>query len=433
MTAGTDRHALESCEVLVAGGGMAGVCAAVAAARAGARTLLVERIGFLGGAATAAAVPQFMGWKTAAGGQVIGGIAQEIVDRLVASGGAHGFDWFTMSTGLRMDRLEFDPEVLKVVLDDMVIEAGATPLFHAWTAGAGCTDRRVTRVDVLTKSGMRSLAPQVVIDASGDLDLLHAAGCEMLPLDEDEALQPATLGFRMGPIDFAVLDALEPAQKSELARKGVEEQGLGRFALHYNRMPGTDDAWFNVTRIAVDGTDAVALSRAEMEGRRQALAAARFIARNVPGCGRAKLVALATQIGIRETRRIRGRVVVTEDDLRSGREYPDTVAQSAFPIDLHSRDGKVTRLERVGGEHHAYCVPLRALLPVSVDNALVAGRGISATHVAFAALRVMPTAMATGQAAGIAAALSSQGEGRVASVEFERVRQALLAGGAILG
>ena len=420
------------CDVLVVGGGVAGVCAAVAAARAGADTMLVERTGFLGGAATAAAVNQFMGWKTEAGRQIIAGLGQEIVERLIAAGGSEGHSWGQLSTGIIIDRVVFDPEVLKVVLDEMLLEAGVTPLFHAWSSGAECQGRSITGVRFLTKSGELEVATRVVVDTSGDLDVLHAAGCEMLPLEPGEELQPGSLYFKMGPMDVAAYEALTHEDRTRLAKQGVAEGALGREAVSCFRVPGSNEAWFNVTRFPVDGTDAFALSRAEMEGRRQALRAARFISANVPGFLGARLTGLAAQVGIRETRRIRGRVVVTEQDLRSQRLWPDAIAIASFPIDVHETNGVGTRLERMGGPEHHYSIPLGALIPVSLDNALVAGRGLSASHTAFGALRIMPQAMATGQAAGIAAALAAGRNAPPAELPFAMVRQGLLEGKAIL-
>jgi hypothetical protein len=417
-------------EVLVVGGGVAGVCAATAAARAGARTTLVERNGFLGGAA--AAVNQFMGFRNAAGRQVIAGLGQEIVDRLVAQGGSNGPDWGMLSTGLMMDRVMFDPDILKVVLDELLLDAGVTPLFNSVVSGAERQSRTLAEVSVVSKSGFIHFNPKVVIDASGDLDVLHLAGCEMLPLEAGEELQPATLCFRMGPIDFEVYEALGHEERAAIARRGVEEGALGRLAISGYAVPGTRDAWFNVLRIAVDGTDAFALSRGEIEQRRKALAAARFIGANVPGCIGAKLSGFAPQLGIRETRRVRGHVVVTEADLRTGRRFFDSIAMASFPIDVHETHGQKTRLERIGGPDHVYHIPLRALIPVSFDNALVAGRGISATHTAFGALRIMPQAMAMGQAAGVAAALASAGNMSVLEVPFDRLRAQLLADSVIL-
>jgi len=420
------------CDVLVVGGGVAGVCAAVAAARGGAETLLVERIGFLGGAATAAAVNQWMGWKTEAGQQIVAGLGQELVDRLVARGGAPGFGWATLSTGLRIDSIHFDPEILKVVLDDILAEAGVTTLFHSSASGVDHQGRTITAVRFLTKGGELTVTPRIVIDASGDLDVLHAAGCEMLPLEEDEELQPGSTYFKMGPLDLGPYNAMSAEERLVIARRGVEQGVLGRLAISCFPVPGTQEAWFNVTRFPVDGTDPFALSRAEVTGRRMALAASHFMAANVPGFERGRLTGFATQVGIRETRRVRGRVVVTEADLRAGRRFADTIAIASFPIDVHETRGVQTRLERMGGPDHHYAIPLGCLIPESLDNALVAGRGLSATHTAFGALRIMPQAMATGQAAGVAAALAVTSNAPPAELPVGIVQEVLRAGNAIL-
>lgn len=422
----------QSIDVLVVGGGVAGVAAAVSSAREGARTLIVERNAFFGGAATAAAVVQFMGWKTFGGDQVIAGFGQELVDRLIERGGSKGADYGLLSTGMHIDRVVFDPDVLKVVMDEMVLESGAEPLFHSMISGVERLGKSISKVRVLTKSGEIEFFPRVVVDCSGELEVLHRADCEMLPLEAGEQLQPASLYFKMGPADLTRYGALSHEERSAIARKGVEEGALGRLAISCYPVPDQQEAWFNVTRISVDGTDAEALSRAEIEGRRQALTAAQFIAANVPGFEKARLTGFAPQLGIRETRRIRGRIVVNEEDLREGRRFDDAVAVAAFPIDVHDSNGADVRLDRVGGDDHVYFIPLRSLIPVSVDNALVAGRGVSATHAAFGALRIMPQAMAMGQAAGVTAALAAQRNGSVAELPYELVRAALERGGAIL-
>jgi len=394
--------------ILVCGGGIAGTVAAIAAARAGAGTLLVERWGFLGGSGTAAAVGQFVGWETGAGRQVVHGIAEEIVERLVARGAADGHGHFVMSTGHRMDRVNYDPEALKLLLDEMAAEAGVRVLFHAGLMAVAAARRTIETVTMLTKAGPLRILPRIVVDASGDLDLLARAGAAFLPLDPSESLQPATLMFRFGPIDFAAFEAIPPAERAALAREGVARGMLARAALHASRMPGTDDAWFNIGRVAVDATDPFALSAAEMEGRRQAFRAADFLRALVPGCAAGRLVALAPQLGIRETRRVRGLHVLTAEELRAGTMFEDAIAIGAYPIDIHPTQGAGLHFQTLG-EDHAYAIPYRALVPDALDNALVAGRGISATHEAHAATRVMPLAMAIGQAAGTAAAMAAAG------------------------
>src|SRR5262249_25856642 len=323
------------CDVLASGGGMAGTVAAIAAARHGARTVLFERHGFLGGAATAGAVGQFVGWETRAGRRVLAGLAEEIVERLRAMGGSSGHGHFIMSTGHRMDRVEYDTEILKVVLDEMVHEAGVRVLLHSQLAQVSRRGRAIGSASVLTKGGLLDVPARLFIDSSGDLDLMARAGAPFLGLDEGESLQPATMMFRLGPIDFAAFDGMPAATKAALSARGVAEGALPRAALHCSRVPGTDDGWFNVTRLAIDAADPFALSDGERQGRRQALDAARFVVAHVPGCSGARLVSFAPQLGIRETRRIAGLVTLSADNLRNGAEFVDTIALGAYPIDVH--------------------------------------------------------------------------------------------------
>ena len=410
---------------------MAGTVAAIAAARQGARTVLFERHGFLGGAATAGAVGQFVGWETQAGRRVIGGLAEEIVRRLQALDGSTGHGHFIMSTGHRMDRVEYDTEILKVVVDEMAHEAGVTVLLHSQLAQVNRRGRAINAATVLTKGGLLEVRARLFIDSSGDLDLMARAGAPFLALDEGEQLQPATMMFRLGPIDFAAFDGMSAETKAALSTRGVDQGALPRAALHCSRVPGTDDGWFNVTRIAIDASDPFALSEGEREGRRQALAAARFIVANVPGCGRARLVAFAPQFGIRETRRIAGLATLTADDLRAGAEFVDTMALGAYPIDVHHTGDANITFEELGPDH-VYALPYRIAVPQGIDNALVAGRGLSATHEAHGAIRVMPTAMAVAQAVGTAAALLAASNQPASALDSATLREKLRAAGAIL-
>ena len=418
-------------DAAVVGGGLAGTVAAVAAARRGISVLLVERHGFLGGNATAGAVGQFIGWSTLAGRRVIRGIAEEIVQRLQARGGGDGHHWFTMSTGHRIDRVQYDPEVLKVVLDELAVGAGVTVLFHAAVAAVRRDGRSLTGLELLTKGGLMSVLPKVLVDASGELDALSLAGAEFLPLQAGESLQPGTMMFRLGPIDFETFDAVTTEERRALGERGVAEGRLTRAAVHCARIPGTDDGWFNVTRVSLDATDPMALSAAEIEGRRQALEAARFIVETVPGCGAARLMQTAPQIGIRESRRIAGEHVLQADELRRGEVFADTVCCGAYPIDIHHAEGAALTLEAFAPDHY-YRIPYRALVPRDFDNALVAGRGLSATHEALGAVRTMPTAMAIGEAAGAAAALAVQSNAPMARLDSERLRDGLRAAGAVV-
>jgi choline dehydrogenase-like flavoprotein len=421
-----------SADVLVCGGGIAGAMAAVAAARAGASVVLVERYGFLGGNATAGAVAQFNSWQTANGRRVVAGLADEVVMRLGRYGAAGGHATFVMSTGHRMDRVEYAPEVLKLVLDDMVQEAGVRPLLHASVLDVRVSARRIDGVHVLTKSGVVELRAQVLIDASGDMDALQRAGATFLGLNEGEALQPATMMFRFGPIDFARFDALSKAEVAALARRGYDDGRLARAALHSSRDPFSNDGWFNISRLGIDATDAMALGAAEIEGRRQAWNAAQYLRQCVPGCEAGQLRAFGTQVGIRETRRIVGDHILTSEELLRPDQFPDAIAAGAYPIDIHPAAGGELRYEGLGDDH-AYQIPYRSLIPVGFDNALVVGRGVSATHSAHAAIRVMTISMAVGQAAGTAAAMAAQSkQGKVRAVPVPALREQLLRDGAKL-
>jgi hypothetical protein len=427
-----NHQALLVCDVLVCGGGVAGTMAAVSAARHGAKVILVERYGFLGGNATAGAVAQFNSWQTGSGRRVIGGLADEVVQRLRAYGGAGAHEVFVMSTGHRMDRVEYAPEILKLVLDDLVVEAGVQPLLHASLLDVECRARRVETVRLLTKSGILAVRPQVLIDTSGDLDALRQAGAQFLALGDEEKLQPATMMFRFGPVDFVRFDALPKSDVAALAKEGYASGALARAALHVAREPASQNGWFNISRLAVDATDAMALGKAEIEGRRQAWRAAEFLRGRVPGCEGGRLQAFGTQLGIRETRRVQGDHVLTAEELLEPKRFTDAIAAGAYPIDIHASTGGGL-VYRALGDEHAYEIPYRSLIPLGLDNALVAGRGVSATHEALAAIRVMTISMAVGQAAGLAASLACQSlqNAAVRDIDIQALRKALRESGAI--
>lgn len=418
-------------DVVVCGGGVAGTMAAVAAARQGARVVLLERYGFLGGNATAGAVAQFNSWQTGNGRRVVSGLAQEVVDRLRVYQAAGPHEVFTMSTGHTMDRVVYTPEVLKLVLDDMVTQAGVQPLLHSSLLGVRTQGRRVTGLDALTKGGPVSMDLQVLVDASGDMDALRQAGAGFLDLADGEALQPATMMFRFGPVRFDVLDALSPEVVAGLAAQGYASGALARAALHHAREPGSSDGWFNISRLAIDATDPWALGRAEVEGRRQAWAAARYLQAHVPGCEAGTLRGFGTQVGIRETRRVLGDHVLTASELVGCVPFADGVAAGAYPIDIHPAQGGALDYRALGPDD-AYQIPYRSLVPAALDNALGVGRGLSATHEALAAVRVMTISMAVGQAAGVAAAMACHAGGAVRAVSAPRLRTNLLDGGAVL-
>lgn len=420
-------------DVVVVGGGMSGCVAALAAARHGARVYLIEQNAFLGGAATAGGVGQFVGWRTKSGRQVIDGLASALVQRLRAEGGCGALEHFTMSTGHRMDRIQYDADLLKIVLDQLLIEAGVTVLLKSALIDCEVRDGRVERLTLWSAGNRLHVTAPVYIDGSGDMTLLSKAGASFLELDKGASLQPATMMFALAPVDFETLDAVPADARARIAKAGVQAGALPRAALHYSRAPESDAAWFNISRVSLDPEDPFSVSRAEIEGRRQALEISRFLIRHLPGCEKAALSALAPQLGIRDTRRVRGDYVITRQDIVSGARFADTIACGAYPIDIHLPDSPDLRFEELGEDHY-YSIPYRAMLPASVVNVIATGRGVSADSDAFAALRVMPTAMAMGHTAGIAAAMAAHaGQGAARSVPNDMLRAALRAQSAFLG
>ncbi len=423
---------IDQFEIVILGGGLAGCAAAIAAGRAGARVLLAERAGCLGGAATSGSVAQFIGWSTRAGRVVIKGIAREVAAEMQARGAAGPHGSFTMSTGHVMDRIEYDPDILKIVLDEMVVAAGADVLFHTGLAGVSRNGGRVDAVTLAAPGGPLDVSAASFVDATGDMALLSAAGADFLGSGA-QGPQPATMMFAMAPVDFQRLEALSPAEKAAIIAKGLKEGALPRAALHHARVPHSEVAWFNISRVQVDAADPFSLSRSEMTGRAQALAIAEFLRRSLPGCENARLCQIAPSLGVRDARRVRGDHVLTVGELRAGTAFEDTISCGAYPIDIHHGDDAAITFEEFGADHF-YRIPYRALLPMGLDNVAATGRGISAEPEAFAALRVMPSAMAMGHGAGCAAAMAALTHGGAfRDVSILELQTALRAEDAFLG
>jgi len=383
-------------DVVVVGGGTAGVAAAVAASRNGADTLLIERYGFLGGTMTAGLVNPFMTFH-AGKEQIIHGIFQEIIDRLKRLG---GYDEETKA---------FDVEAMKIVLDQMVMEAGVKLLLHTCVIGVVMQGNVIRGVEIHNKSGKSVVFGKVIVDATGDGDVAVMAGA---PYEkgrkEDGLTQPMTLNFRMGGVDTGRMPSSQEINRLFIEAKKRGEISIPRENVLWFPTTRKGEIHFNTTRIIkVDGTKAEDLTFAEIEARRQMMELVSFLKKNVPGFENAYLLMSATQIGVRETRRIIGEYVMTGEDILEARKFTDVIARGSYPIDIHSPTGEGTTI--IGPPPgSSYDIPYRCLVPKNVENLLVAGRCISTTHEAQAAIRVIPIVVAIGQAAGTAAALSAK-------------------------
>ncbi|HXI17442.1 MAG TPA: FAD-dependent oxidoreductase [Chloroflexota bacterium] len=447
-------------DVLVIGGGPAGIGAAIGAARAGARTVLVERYGFLGGNATAALVGPFMtSFSNDGSRQIIGGVFDELIRRMEVVGGAihpekvrsgsaeagfyrHGHDHVT----------PFDPEVLKVVAAEMALEAGCQlvlhtsfvdPLLEDGPAGAKAARGAI----IHNKGGLQAIRAGVVVDCSADADVAFRAGAPTQKgRESDGKMQPMTMFFVIEDVDDAVVEAHVRAHPEEEGRlfNGIVDRARaeGRFPIERDKIniyrTAERGVWrVNTTRLlGLDGTNPDDLTRAEIEGRRQVFALLEFMRRECPGLTRVRLGEIAAQIGVRETRRIVGEYVLTMDDLATGRHFDDVVALCGYPVDIHPVDGAAggTQAAQAAGLHAAdiYEIPYRSLVPKGVDDLLVAGRCLSATHEAAGAVRVMPPCFAMGQAAGAAAALALEFNTTPRGLDVSRLQTVLKKQGAIL-
>lgn len=420
-----------STDILVVGGGPAGACAAICAARHGARVLLIEQGGCCGGMATAGLVGPFMTCYDAKGEKmIIRGIFEEIVDRLVARGYAihpgevMGGTAFTSWIKIGHDHVTpFESEGLKLVLDEMLTEAGVKILYHTTFLEPIVAKNTITGVKIASKSGIDTVNAKVVIDCTGDGDVAARAGVPFEMGNEELGLiQPATMFFHISHVDS---DAVEADIKANLhnfyRRDGVNYRSLHwhvseareagdwtlkRVSIGLFRMPKKDEWCVNTSRImGVNSTDHESLTAAELEGRRQADEILRFLRKYVPGCADARLKATASHIGIRESRHIKGRYRLTATDLITSQVPEDSVFIAANSVDVHGRFGPTSNeYTPIKGDY--YGVPYRSLLPVGVEGLLLAGRCVSADSTAAGAIRVMPPCMAMGQAVGTAAALA---------------------------
>jgi glycine/D-amino acid oxidase-like deaminating enzyme len=443
-------------DVLVVGGGPAGLGAAVGAAKGGADVILAERYGFLGGNATAALVMPLMSFHTqnprrekrggttllptdhGPGEPVIAGVVTHLLERLVREGGA-------LPPSLRTGYVvPFDPEVFKMVALDLLDEAGVRFLFHSLASDIIAEDG-LKNVVFETKSGPVVIRARVVVDCTGDGDLAARAGAPYeIGREDDGLVQPMTLMFRITEFDrtgFAAYVKEHPNQWRgvhglwDLIRKATAEGQLRlpREDILFFATPHEREVSVNSTRITkVLGTNVWDLSYAEWESRRQMRQIAAFLRRYVPGFERAYTVQSGVNIGVRETRRILGDYQITVDDILQARKFPDVIARSTYPVDIHNPEGSGTLLKRLPpGE--AYDVPLRCLLPRDLEGILVAGRCISGTHEAHSSYRVMPVSMATGQAAGVCAALASRAGKSPRDIPPAKVQMELIRQGANLG
>ena len=417
-------------DAVVVGAGSAGSSAAISAARLGARTLLLDRMPFLGGTSTAV-LDTFYAFYTPGqkARRVVGGIGWEVADRLKAEGMAFERpNTYGAGTGVT-----YDPEVLKVVWERLAEDAKVDVLLHTWATGVELRDGRMVAIRTWNKGGESIIQAEAIVDASGDADLCAMAGVPYEDARSTPNVQSLSTIFRVANVDFEKASALPKTELWAMMHRAAEsgDYSLPRLEGSWHRTPHPGVVTVHMTRIPnVDATDPEQLTHAEIEGRRQVREYHRFLRDKVPGFDRSVIVATSPAIGVRESRRVIGDYRLTRDDVLQARRFEDEIALCGAPIEDHAA-GPDTRWTYVP-ESGVYGIPYRCLLPEGVDGMLVAGRCFSATHDAHASARSMATCMAMGQAAGTSAAMSVASKTTPRSVDVKALRGCLLENQALL-
>ncbi|HBR31559.1 MAG TPA: FAD-dependent oxidoreductase [Clostridiales bacterium] len=417
---------MEKYDIIIVGGGFAGSGAALAAARGGARVLLVERSNCLGGAPSNMAINPFMRNSTRmneTGEQVelSRGILEEIIRDLESMNA--------------MRKNVFNPEYLKIILNRKMQEAGVKLLFNSFFVSCEKEGKRVKSVNVANKSGIVKLEADYFIDATGDADVAYAAGFPTrLGRQSDNLCQPMTLCFSIAGVDPVLFEEQHYNICKiwlEEKKKGYIKNPMDGIMVFHTVFPGI--VQLTATRvIKKNPVDAWELTQAEIEAREQAFELHDFLVRCVPGFENSRILSTASLIGVRESRMIDGEHILTAEELMDCTRFSDSIACGNYDIDIHNPCGSGTS-HYFFPEGQYYTIPYRSLIPKDSENLLVAGRCISATHEAQASIRIMRIVCSLGEAAGTAAAIAHRDNVSVMNVDIKKLQNTLVANGAFIG
>ncbi len=444
-------------DVVVVGGGPAGLCAAVAAARGGAKVILVEKNAFCGGMATAGMVAPFMTCYDSGGDKMlIRGIFEELVERLIAVGGAIHPSKVESKTAFTsyIDKghvhvTPFKAESLKIVADEMLTEAGVRILYHTQLVDAETEGDRVTRIIVAMKEGLASIRAKAFIDCSGDGDLAAKAGAAYTVGNAQGKMQPATMFFTVGGVDTKRVDEdIEKNWDNFYRKDGINyrslhwrvsearENGdwpLDRVSIGLFRGVEEDEFSINTSRVMnIDGTKSESLTEGEIAGRQQVRIIFNFLKKYVPGFENSRLILSGSTLGIRETRHIEGIRTLTVDQILNCKVPEDSIMLAANSVDVHGKYGPKSNEYITIPEGKCYGIPYGTMIPPAFSNLAVAGRAISADCEAAGAIRVMPPCMGIGQAAGTAVAMAVLGGCDLRTLDVKALREKLSADGVML-
>lgn len=392
-------------DLTVVGGGTAGVFCAIAAARSGLKTAIIEKSFCLGGMATAAGLTEM----NAAGFQskpLYRGIEAEIFGKMIQGGHAEYHFAVPMSSNpdVKVDRLRYNPEILKIILEEACIQAGVT-IFYRTEFVEGTEEDGYCRIQVKDPYRQLELSTLYLADATGNAELTGKLGAETTKTPKEQQLT-ATLMFRLSNVDLGKLNTfLESGMLKEIIANGYQEGILKGKILAFTPIPGTNDVSLNVTRTSCDYEDVLDYSKGIAEARSQILPILAYIKEHVPGTGDSYLSNIAPILGVRDGRRICGEYELTLHDLEQMTEFEDSIACGCYPMDIHDPVTKAVIWKVLPGVYH---IPYRSLLPKGLHRTLAIGKCLSAEKKAFAAIRVMPIMMNVGESAGYLYALAKE-------------------------
>jgi len=419
-------------DILVVGGGPAGVSAAFSASRLGMNTLLIEQFNCLGGVATAGGhghICLYSSWGT--NERIVGGITFEIAKRVTEAGfGVHN-----------NSSLDFEVEGMKLVLEKMAEESGVKLLYHTFFSDSIVEDGKIIGVIVQNKSGRQVILAKRIIDCTGDGDVSAKAGCEFYFGEDGTGLcQPATLMFTIGGVDYERVRAFRGNDyKLEWVWKKAQENGDMRpfqdQVMGWWWTPTRPDfLGINFTHINfINSTKAEDLTKATIEGRKQAYESIEVFRKYIPGMENCYMVSTPNTVGIRESRRIKGEYTLTKDDVLSQRKFDNSIGYGSFFIDIHNVSGPGMDKKTIRPDKgFKYQIPYTILVPKDIDNLLVAGRCVSVDHEALGSLRVMPQCGVLGEAAGTASVLSIQENTTPRNIDIKKLQGMLKKQGCII-
>lgn len=415
-------------EVVVIGGGPGGLGAAVAAARNGADTVLIERYGCLGGMASVGEVFPFM--SNHLGGRTLD---KPIYSEWVNAMRKYEADYDGKADeDVEVSRSEFTKDEAMLAMEDMCLEAGVKLLYHHHLFDTVVNNGRIEAAILFSKSGLTAVTGDIFIDCTGDADLAAKAGCECEYGNEDGFCQPMTLCFKLSNVDRDRMPDRAGINVYYDKAKELGEIDCPRENCLWFLPRQKGVVHFNTTRVikksAVNGME---LSEAEIEARRQVRQYLKFLRKYVPGFEKAEIYSIAHHIGVRESRRVVGIKYIGVEAFEKAAKYPDGIAKVRYPIDIHNPSGSGTILKKVA-DNDWYEIPYGCIVAKDVNNLLIGGRPISVDHALHSSMRVMPPACSIGQAAGTAAAMSLQNHLNPAELDGVKLRERLREMGAVL-